>query len=160
MQPYPPLQTLMVAALLRERGHSVALFDATLAGRRGRYSRRRSTSIGRELVAVIEDNFNFLTKMCLTRNRELAFRMCAAARRARVFRAVVNGSDSTDRAAEYLNAGFEMVIAGEVEKRSTSAHGCAAQFDARLKRRIGMRSRNGGRCDRRISIRFRTLPGI
>ena len=25
------------------------------------------------MVALCEDNFNFLTKMCLTRNRELAF---------------------------------------------------------------------------------------
>ena len=31
MQPYPPLQTLIAAALLRERGYSVALFDVTLA---------------------------------------------------------------------------------------------------------------------------------
>ena len=31
MQPYPPLQTLMAAALLRERGYSVALCDVTLA---------------------------------------------------------------------------------------------------------------------------------
>ena len=31
MQPYPPLQTLIAAAALRERGYSVALFDVTLA---------------------------------------------------------------------------------------------------------------------------------
>src|SRR6202050_4089945 len=30
MQPYPPLQTLLAAAALRERGFSVALFDPTL----------------------------------------------------------------------------------------------------------------------------------
>ena len=66
------------------------------------------------VVAVIEDNFNFLTKMCLTRNRELAFRMAAIAREAGA-RAVVNSADATDRPAEYLRAGFETVIAGEVE---------------------------------------------
>ena len=32
MQPYPPLGTLYAAALLRERGYEVALFDAMLAG--------------------------------------------------------------------------------------------------------------------------------
>ena len=31
MKPYPPLATLLVAAVLRECGHDVALFDATLA---------------------------------------------------------------------------------------------------------------------------------
>ncbi|HEX3868347.1 MAG TPA: hypothetical protein VHV78_16395, partial [Gemmatimonadaceae bacterium] len=32
MKPYPPLATLVVASALRERGHSVAFFDATFAG--------------------------------------------------------------------------------------------------------------------------------
>ena len=31
MQPYPPLGTLYAASYLRERGYSVALFDAMLA---------------------------------------------------------------------------------------------------------------------------------
>ena len=31
MKPYPPLATLLCAAVLRERGHAVTLFDATLA---------------------------------------------------------------------------------------------------------------------------------
>jgi anaerobic magnesium-protoporphyrin IX monomethyl ester cyclase len=114
MTPYPPLQTLQAAALLRERGHTVALFDVTLAespdaGFLAALERERPRT-----VAVIEDNFNFLTKMCLTRNRELAFRMADMAREAGV-RTIVNGSDATDRAPEYLRAGFETVIAGEVE---------------------------------------------
>src|SRR5271156_4877123 len=114
MTPYPPLQTLLAAALLRERGCSVALCDVTLA-RSPEEEFLRALELERpRVVAVIEDNFNFLTKMCLTRNRELAFRMGLAAREAGV-RAVVNGADATDRPAEYLRAGFETVIAGEVE---------------------------------------------
>ena len=47
MQPYPPLQTLMAAAMLREHGYSVALFDVTLAESPERgISARRSSSIG------------------------------------------------------------------------------------------------------------------
>lgn len=114
MQPYPPLQTLIAAALLRDRGYSVALCDVTLAVSPDEEFRAALESHRPRLVAVIEDNFNFLTKMCLTRNRELAFRMCAMAREAGI-PAVVNGSDSTDRAAEYLRAGFETVLKGEVE---------------------------------------------
>lgn len=30
-KPYPPLATLQIAALLRERGHALSLFDAMLA---------------------------------------------------------------------------------------------------------------------------------
>jgi radical SAM superfamily enzyme YgiQ (UPF0313 family) len=115
MQPYPPLQTLLAAALLRERGYSVALHDVTLAERPEDEFRAAIEQHRPRLVAVIEDNFNFLTKMCLTQNRELAFRMCRVANQAGV-PAIVNGSDASDRSAEYLRAGFEIVIAGELER--------------------------------------------
>ncbi len=52
--------------------------------------------------------------MCLLRNRELAFGYAAGARAAGI-PAVVNGSDASDRAAEYLAQGSIYVIAGEVE---------------------------------------------
>jgi anaerobic magnesium-protoporphyrin IX monomethyl ester cyclase len=114
MQPYPPLQTLIAAAMLRERGYSVALFDVTLAASPDDEFRAAIARHQPKLIAVIEDNFNFLTKMCLERNRELAFRMAHAAGDAGI-PAIVNGSDATDRAAEYRNAGFGIVIAGEPE---------------------------------------------
>jgi radical SAM superfamily enzyme YgiQ (UPF0313 family) len=118
MQPYPPLQTLVAAAVLREQGYSVLLFDTTLAASPEEEFRAAMAAHRPKLVAVIEDNFNFLTKMCLTRNRELAFRMCRGANAAGV-PAIVNGSDATDRAAAYLHAGFEAVLTGEVEETLT-----------------------------------------
>jgi anaerobic magnesium-protoporphyrin IX monomethyl ester cyclase len=114
MQPYPPLQTLMVAALFRERGFTVALCDVTLAASADDAFAASLNEHRPRVVGVVEDNFNFLTKMCLTRNRELAFRMCAAAQRAGVA-TFANGADATDRAAEYLSADFDFVIAGEPE---------------------------------------------
>src|SRR5258708_16727701 len=112
MQPYPPLQTLIAAAMLREQGHSVALCDITLAPDPDEQFKAALAEHRPSLVAVLEDNFNFLTKMCLIRNRELAFRMCEAARNAGV-RSIVNGSDASDRASEYQAAGFDTVIRGE-----------------------------------------------
>jgi len=114
MQPYPPLQTLIVAALLRERGHSVAVCDVTLAAFADDAFEAALERHRPRVVGVVEDNFNFLTKMCLMRNRELAFRMAAGARRAGVA-TFVNGADATDHAAEYLGTGFDFVIAGEPE---------------------------------------------
>jgi anaerobic magnesium-protoporphyrin IX monomethyl ester cyclase len=114
MQPYPPLQTLIAAARLRECGYTVALLDVTLTASPEREFQTALETHRPRLVAVVEDNFNFLTKMCLLRNRELAFRMCSAARDAGI-PAVVNGSDSADHATAYLAAGFEMVLTGEVE---------------------------------------------
>jgi anaerobic magnesium-protoporphyrin IX monomethyl ester cyclase len=113
MQPYPPLQTLVAAACLRKQGYSVALYDSTFDQTESGFERALAAHKPR-LVAVCEDNFNFLTKMCLRRNRSVAFRMAAAARGAGI-PAIVNGSDATDRAREYLDADFDYVVAGEVE---------------------------------------------
>src|SRR6202451_4278286 len=78
MQPYPPLQTLLAAAALRARGISVALFDATSNAPEDGFAAALDEHRPR-LAIVCEDDFNFLTKMCLGRNRELAFSMAIAA---------------------------------------------------------------------------------
>ena len=113
MQPYPPLQTLLAAAVLREAGIDAALCDTTFDDP-ARAIQRALDANGPSLLVVCEDDFNFLSKMCLGRNRELSFRMAAAAKR-RGIAAAVHGSDSSDHAAEYLAAGFDYVLIGEVE---------------------------------------------
>src|SRR6267154_1492545 len=67
MQPYPPLQTLLAAACLRREGFEVALYDCTLEHSDEAFRRALDRHRPR-LVALCEDNFNFLTKMCLTRH--------------------------------------------------------------------------------------------
>jgi len=113
MQPYPPLGTLYAAALLRQHGFSVALFDSMLEdperGFPAALARHRP-----RVVAVYEDNFNFLSKMCLTRMREVAFGMAEAARAAGA-KVVVNGSDASDHVADYLLRGFDFALLGEAE---------------------------------------------
>ncbi len=114
MQPYPPLQTLLAAACLRRDGFDVGLFDSTFvdpaSGFAGALEKFRPKA-----VAVCEDNFNFLTKMCLTEQREAAFSMISAAK-AGGLPVIVNGSDASDHTAEYLDAGADYVIVGELER--------------------------------------------
>lgn len=113
MQPYPPLQTLLAASVLRQAGLAVALCDVTLRSPEEEFEKLLRTKAPR-LVVVCEDDFNFLTKMCLSRNRELAFWMAKTARRYGVV-AAVHGSDASDHVTEYLQAGFHYVLIGEVE---------------------------------------------
>jgi radical SAM superfamily enzyme YgiQ (UPF0313 family) len=113
MQPYPPLGTLYAASYLRSRNYDVALFDAMLAGSEDEWSRALDRSRPRFAV-IFEDNFNYLSKMCLLRMREAAFRMIAEAR-ARGSTVIVAGSDATDRAALYLSRGAHFVLNGEGE---------------------------------------------
>ncbi len=110
-KPYPPLATLHVAALLRERGHSVSLFDAMPATGVEEHAEALSTTRP-HLVVLYEDNFNFLTKMCLARMREAACEMIAQARAAGA-RVIVAGSDASDHPAPFLEAGAEAVLIGE-----------------------------------------------
>ena len=110
-KPYPPLATIQVAALLRQLGHEVALFDAMLA--EGVEDFAASLHDMRpDLVVLYEDNFNFLTKMCLGCMREAACRMIAEARTSGA-RVIVAGSDASDHPEVFLEAGAEVVLIGE-----------------------------------------------
>jgi radical SAM superfamily enzyme YgiQ (UPF0313 family) len=113
MQPYPPLQTLQAGAVLREAGIPVALCDVTFDPPEQKFQSALET-LDPTLVVVCEDDFNFLSKMCLGRNRQLAFSMAAAARQ-RGIPIAAHGSDASDHSAEYLAAGFDYVLVGEVE---------------------------------------------
>jgi radical SAM superfamily enzyme YgiQ (UPF0313 family) len=113
MQPYPPLHTLVAAACLRREGFDVALLDSTFAPPEEAFREALDRHRPR-LVALVEDNFNFLTKMCLTQNRDLAFAMSRIARE-RGVPVVANGSDAIDQARAYLLAGVNFVIVGELE---------------------------------------------
>jgi anaerobic magnesium-protoporphyrin IX monomethyl ester cyclase len=113
MTPYPPLGTLYAAGLLRASGFSVAVFDSML--QEPQVGFREALRIHQpKIVAIYEDDFNFLTKMCLTRMRELAWQMAETAQRAGA-RVVMHGSDATDHAAEYLRHGCDYVLDGEAE---------------------------------------------
>src|SRR5512140_528966 len=113
MQPYPPLGTLYAAALLRQHGLSVALFDTMLNDPAGF---EESLRLHRpKIVAIYEDDFNFLTKMCLTRMRGIAFNMIDQAHAAGAA-VITHGSDATDHVVDYLNRGSDYVLIGEAEQ--------------------------------------------
>ena len=113
MQPYPPLGTLYAAALLRSAGLSVAVFDTMLNDPEEGFSIALEQHRP-QIVVVFEDNFNFLSKMCLTRMREVAFQIVEASRRTGAT-VLVNGSDASDHALEYLQKGARCVLLGEAE---------------------------------------------
>ena len=113
MQPYPPLQTIIAASVLREAGFSVALCDVTFDKPLEKFTGLLAIHQPR-MVVVCEDSFNFLSKMCLVRNREVACAMAQAARSLDIPVATY-GPDSSDHTAAYLQAGFDYVLLGEIE---------------------------------------------
>jgi anaerobic magnesium-protoporphyrin IX monomethyl ester cyclase len=113
MQPYPPLGTLYAASLLRQRGYEAALFDAMLAVSENEWA--LALDAHRPRFAVLyEDNFNYLSKMCLLRMREAALTMIGMARQ-RGCTVILCGADATDHAELYLRHGADFVLLGEGE---------------------------------------------
>lgn len=112
-QSFPPLGTLYSAALLREKGHRVTLFDVMFSDNPDEIIpvlERESPDI----LVICDDGFNYLTKMCLTNMRDAAFKMIEFAHKTGCI-VVVSSSDSTDHFSEYLNKGADFIILGETE---------------------------------------------
>jgi len=110
-KPYPPLATLQCAALLRRAGHRVSLFDAMLADDLAEYE-RSLRSLQPQVVLLYEDNFNFLSKMCLAKMQQAACRMIGMAQQAGA-RVIAAGSDVSDAPEPYLRAGADVTLRGE-----------------------------------------------
>jgi anaerobic magnesium-protoporphyrin IX monomethyl ester cyclase len=110
-KPYPPLATLQVVSLLRNAGHRVAFFDAMLADGIEEYDRLLRADQP-QVVLFYEDNFNFLSKMCLDTMRRAACDMIASARAAGA-RVISAGPDVTDAPGPYLDAGADLALIGE-----------------------------------------------
>lgn len=112
-QPYPPLGTILAAAVIREKGYDVSLFDTNLRDGPEALTSVLNTSAPRYLV-LYDDGFNYLSKMCLTNMRDAAIAMIGYGKKAGCT-VIVSSSDATDHADKYLNAGADFVIHGEGE---------------------------------------------
>jgi anaerobic magnesium-protoporphyrin IX monomethyl ester cyclase len=114
MQPYPPLGTMYAASYLRARGYDVGLFDAMLAESEAEWAEALNHHQPRFAI-LYEDNFNYLSKMCLLRMRQAANEMIEMAKQ-RGCIVIAAGADMTDHSDLYLEAGADYVLLGEGEE--------------------------------------------
>ena len=127
MQPYPPLGTLYAATALRSAGISVGVYDTMFAepvsGFRAALEEHRP-----KIVVIHEDDFNFVTKMCLTHMRELANKLATIAHGVGLT-VIAHGSDATDHPRDYLDSGVDFILNGEVEQSLVEI--CSALLQSR-----------------------------
>ena len=81
-----------------------------------------------KIVVIHEDDFNFVTKMCLMHMRELANELATIARGAGIT-VIAHGSDATDHPREYLDDGVDFILNGEVEQSLVDL--CSALLQSR-----------------------------
>ena len=134
MQPYMPLATLCAATALRQVGISVAAFDSMLKDPISWFPETLAMHTP-AIVAVYEDDFNFLSKMCLTRMREVAWEIAAAARAIGAV-TIVHGSDSNRQSAD-SSSNMDSILCA-VEKRNKLWLDFVGQFFEEKRSRTSM----------------------
>jgi anaerobic magnesium-protoporphyrin IX monomethyl ester cyclase len=112
-QYYPPYGTIQAAAVMKESGFEVALWDTNLAESPRELEMQLQKEAPKYLV-IYDDGFNYLTKMCLTNMREACFEMCEIGKKYGCT-IIISSSDSTDHAEKYLEKGADFVLLGEAE---------------------------------------------
>jgi radical SAM superfamily enzyme YgiQ (UPF0313 family) len=98
---------------LRSKGFDVRLADLQFSG--PSEIEKHLDSFSPDVMAVYDDGFNYLTKMCLTNMRDAALSMIETAQK-RNIKVLVSSSDATDHCDTYLKHGADFVIVGEAEQ--------------------------------------------
>lgn len=112
-QPYPPLQTLAVAARLRQAGHRVQLHDRMFLPDEQDFGRVLDGLPGLDAVLVVGDDHSVAMKQCLGRIRRAQQQMLSACR-TRGLPTLTSGPDVSDHPELYLQAGADAAVSGEV----------------------------------------------
>ncbi len=115
-QPYPPLGTILAAAVVRDLSPSfdVSLFDTNLRNNPGEIAEQLQLHHPTYLV-IYDDGFNYLTKMCLTVMREAAFTMIEEGKK-NDCTVIISSSDASDHYDKYFQHGADYVVRGEGEE--------------------------------------------
>lgn len=116
-QPWLPLGTLYAASTLKEKGNDVHFYDPMFAMSTNEFVpvlERESPSI----LIIYDDGFSYLSKMCLSNMRELAFFMIRAGRSFNTT-IIVCSPDANDNYSLYIDQGADFIIMGEGENTLT-----------------------------------------
>lgn len=113
-QPYPPLATILAAAVLRKEGYSVSLFDTNLRSNPLEILPVLQKQKPKYLV-IYDDGFNYLSKMCLTNMREAAFKMAEESKKLGCV-VIASSSDAADHYEKYFSHGVDYIVRGEGEE--------------------------------------------
>jgi|SRR5690554_3419627 len=112
--PYPPLGTLYAATLLKNLNHKIIFYDAMMSKNPYEFLSLIEKEKP-ELILLYDDEFNYLTKMCLSKMRNKAVEFISKGKSLNI-PVVVYSSDATDFPNDYLTAGCDAIIYGEGEE--------------------------------------------
>jgi anaerobic magnesium-protoporphyrin IX monomethyl ester cyclase len=112
--PYPPLGALYIATILKNLNHEIIFHDSMIAENADEFKKLIIKTVP-DLILLYDDEFNYLTKMCLLNMRKIAFEYITLSKQLKIPIFVYN-SDAIDHSDIYLNAGCDLVMIGEAEE--------------------------------------------
>jgi anaerobic magnesium-protoporphyrin IX monomethyl ester cyclase len=112
--PYPPLGTLYAAAILKELNHEIIFYDSMMSNNPDEFIEKIETEKP-DVILLYDDEFNYLTKMCLSRMRDKTLEFIKKGKSNNI-PVVIYSSDATDFPQSYLSAGCDAIIYGEGEE--------------------------------------------
>jgi anaerobic magnesium-protoporphyrin IX monomethyl ester cyclase len=113
-KPYPPLASITLAAWIKQELElEVNFYDVMFDGDESGLIQAIET-IQPDVFILYDDDFNFLTKMCLENMRNAILKMMEKIDKKGLF--IAHSSDASDQAELYLKAGFDFVIHRNAEK--------------------------------------------
>jgi radical SAM superfamily enzyme YgiQ (UPF0313 family) len=113
-KPYPPLASLTLAGWIKEKlnidvDFYDVMFDKDESGLADYLNHTKP-----DIFILYDDDFNFLTKMCLENMRNGIHNALSRVEKKGLF--IAHGSDASDQAGKYLKAGFDIVVHRNAEK--------------------------------------------
>lgn len=113
-KPYPPLATLYLAAWIQQKlGLDIKFYDV-MFDKDEKGLVKCMKQFRPDVFIVYDDDFNYVTKMCLENMRKAIFQVLSQARKSGIF--LVHSSSAAQHAHKYLQAGFHFVIHENAEK--------------------------------------------
>jgi anaerobic magnesium-protoporphyrin IX monomethyl ester cyclase len=113
-KPYPPLASIILAAWIKQEiGTDVQFYDVMFdEDETGLIHAIKK--IQPDVFILYDDDFNFLTKMCLANMRSAVFKVMEKTDKNGLF--IAHGSDASDQAEFYLKSGFDFIVHRNAEK--------------------------------------------
>lgn len=113
-KPFPPLAPLYLSALIKqELNLDIEFYDVMFDTDWSKLA-QKINKYEPDVLIIYDDDFNYLTKMCLENMRNAIFKTLDKIKKTGVF--IVHGSDASDHFEKYINAGFDFVVHQNAEK--------------------------------------------
>ena len=113
-KPFPPLAPLHLSTLIKQELNLEVEFFDVMFDKDWKILANKINSFEPDIFILYDDDFNYLTKMCLENMRDAIFSTIHNVNKSGLF--IAHGSDASDQSVKYLKAGFDFIVNQNAEQ--------------------------------------------